>query len=299
MSLGLTAVNNQFLFASETHNAQLDGFSINQTTGALTALAGSPFSTGTLSVPGDLASPPGSNLLYAADALTVDAFIINAAGAPTALSGSPSLSAVNFSIAVDPSGKFLYASDDAPPGGIFAFTIDSTGALTVVPGSPFTIPGQAAPDSLPLGIVDTGSYVYAAISNTSQIAAFAIASDTGALTPVPGSPFPAGTNPTAVVLAGSFLYAINSPDRTIDRTISGYSINSANGVLTPLSGSPFAIVGFSLAADSSGQYLYVPGPTGIQAFSIDSTSGALNPLTGSPFSASGAMLLTIVQIPPP
>jgi 6-phosphogluconolactonase (cycloisomerase 2 family) len=168
-----------------------------------------------------------------------------------------------------------------------------------VPGSPFTIPGQAAPDSLPLGIVDTGSYVYAAISNTSQIAAFAIASDTGALTPVPGSPFPAGTNPTAVVLAGSFLYAINSPDRTIDRTISGYSINSANGVLTPLSGSPFAIVGFSLAADSSGQYLYVPGPTGIQAFSIDSTSGALNPLTGSPFSASGAMLLTIVQIPPP
>lgn len=229
----------------------------------------------------------------------MDVFTINAAGAPTTLSGFPSLSAVNFSIAVDPSGKFLYASDDAPPGGVFAFTIDSSGALTAVPDSPFAIPGQSAPDSLPLGIVDTGSYVYAALSNTNQIAAFSILSGTGALTPVPGSPFSAGTNPTPVVLAGNFLYAINFSDRTMDRTISGYSINTTNGVLTPLSGSPFAIVGFSLTADSSGQYLYVPAPTGIQAFSIDSSSGALTPLTGSPFSASGAMLLTIVQIPPP
>src|ERR1700727_1364653 len=55
LSLGITAVSNQFLYASDTHNAQLDGFSINQTTGALTALAGSPFSTGTLSFPGALA----------------------------------------------------------------------------------------------------------------------------------------------------------------------------------------------------------------------------------------------------
>lgn len=59
ISLGLTSVSNQFLYASDTHNAQIDGFSINQTTGALTALAGSPFSTGTLSLPGVLASPPG------------------------------------------------------------------------------------------------------------------------------------------------------------------------------------------------------------------------------------------------
>jgi 6-phosphogluconolactonase (cycloisomerase 2 family) len=40
MSLGISAVSNQFLYASDTHNAQIDGFSINQTTGALTALGG-------------------------------------------------------------------------------------------------------------------------------------------------------------------------------------------------------------------------------------------------------------------
>jgi 6-phosphogluconolactonase len=274
----------------------------------LTALTGSPFSTGTLSVPGALASPPGilasspgSNLLYVADSGTVDTFTISTAGVPAALSGAPSLPEAGFSIAVDPSGQFLYAADDDPPGGIFAFTIDSTGALTAVPGSPFTIPGQTAANSLPLGIVDTGTYVYAALSQTNQIAAFSIVSGTGALTPVPNSPFPAGTVPFALVWNGSLLspgnllYAINSSDGTI----SGYSINSTNGVLTPVSGSPFSIAGLSMATDSFGQYLYVASPIGIQAFAINISSGALTPSTGSPFAASGATLLTVVQIPPP
>jgi|HubBroStandDraft_4_1064222.scaffolds.fasta_scaffold01581_3 6-phosphogluconolactonase len=304
LSLGITAVSNQFLYASDTHNAQLDGFSINQTTGVLTALAGSPFSTGTISIPGALAAPPGdlgsspgSSLLYATDIAAIDAFTISAAGAPTPLSGSPFVSQSNFSLTVDPSGRFLYASDDDPPGGILAFTIDSTGALTAVPDSPFTIPGQTGADSLPSGIVDTGSYVYAALSLTNQIAGFSIASGTGALTPVPNSPFSAGTNPTALVLAGNFLYAINSLDGT--GTISGYSINSNTGVLTPLSGSPFAINGLSMATDYFGEYLYVAEPAGIQAFSIDYTSGALTPLSGSSILGTGATLLTVVQIPPP
>jgi 6-phosphogluconolactonase len=300
-SLGLTSVSNQFLYASDTHNARIDGFSINQTTGALTALSGSPFSTGTLSVPGALAAPPGGlglspgrSLLYAADSGTVDIFTISVAGVPTALSGSPNVAEAGFSIVVDPSGNFLYAGDDNPPGGIFAFTTDSAGALAPVPDSPFTIPGQTVANSLPMGIVDNGSYVYAALSQANQIAAFSIASS-GALTPVPNSPFPAGTAPTAVVFAGNFLYAINSSDGTI----SGYSLDPANGVLTPLSDSPFAIVGVSMAADYFGQHLYVAGSTGIQAFSVDSTSGALTPLSGSPFPATGAALLTVVQIPPP
>jgi 6-phosphogluconolactonase len=299
LSPGLTSVSNQFLYASDRQNSQIDGFSINQTTGALTALAGSPFFTGTLSFPGALASPPASlglpasNLLYAADSGTVDTFTISAAGVPTALSGSPFVPEAGFSIVVDPSGSFLYASDDDLPGGIFAFT-DSAGVLTAVPDSPFTIPGQTVVDSLPTGIVDTGSYVYAALSQANQIAAFSIVSGTGALTPVPDSPFAAGTVPTAVVLAGNFLYAINSSDGTI----SGYSINSTSGVLTPLSGSPFAIAGFSLATDYFGQHLYVAGATGIQAFSVDFTSGGLTPVSGSPFPAIGPSLLTVVQIPP-
>jgi 6-phosphogluconolactonase len=293
MSLGLTAVNNQFLYASDSLNAQLDGFSINQTTGELTTLVNSPFSTGTFSFPQGLASPPGSNFLYAADAGKVDAFTVSAAGVPTALSTSPFLSGTNLFLTADPSGKFLYTSIDDPPGGIFAFTIDSTGALTPVQDSPFPIPGQTVPNSRPLGIVDTGSYVYAALSDTNQIAAFCIVSGTGALTPVPNSPFTAGATPTAVVYANGFLYAQN------DGTISGYSVNSSTGVLTPLSDSPFNIVGASMATDSFGKYLYVAGLAGIQAFTINSTSGTLTPVADSPFPGAGPLTMTVVQIPPP
>jgi 6-phosphogluconolactonase len=295
VSLGLTAVNHQFLYASDSLAAQLDGFSINQTTGALTALVSSPFSTGTISFPVGLASPPGSDLLYAADAGRVDAFTVSPSGIPTALSSSPFPSGSGLFLAVDPSGSFLYTAIDDPTGtgGVFAYTIDSAGALTAVPGSPFALPGQIGSNSRPFGIVDTGSYVYAALSATNQIAAFSITSGTGALTPVTGSPFSTGATPLALVFASGFLYALN------DGGISGYSINSSTGVLTPLSGSPFAIIGGAMTTDSFGQYLYVFGPTGIQAFNINSTSGALTTVTGSPFSAGEATVLTVVQIPPP
>lgn len=293
MSLGVTAVNNQFLYVSDSSNAQLDGFSINQTTGALTPLASSPFSTGTISFPVGLASPAGSDRLYVADAGRVDAFTVDASGVPMALSTSPYPSGTNLFLAADPSGQFLYTAIDDPPGGIFAFTIDSTGELTAVSGSPFTIPGQTVSNSRPFSLVDTGSYVYAALSGANQIAAFSIVSGTGALVPVPGSPFSAGATPTMLVLAGSFLYALN------DGTISGYSINSSNGVLTPLSASPFVIVGGSMTTDVFGQYLYVTGLTGVQAFSIDFTNGTLTLVAGSPFPGSAASAVTVVQIPPP
>jgi 6-phosphogluconolactonase (cycloisomerase 2 family) len=293
MSYGLAAVNNQFLFASDRSQSQLDGFSINPITGALTALQGSPFPTGAFTVPAGLASPPNGSFLYAADIASVDAFTVSSGGLPTAISGSPFPSGSSLFLTADPSGSFLFSVDDDPPGGVIAFAIGSTGALTEVPNSPFTIPGQTVPDSMPYGIVNNGSYVYTTLSLASQVAGFAIAGGTGALSSVPNSPLPAGTNPTGIVIANSFLYALNSG------SISGYSINSNSGLLTPIAGSPFAISGLSLAADSFGQYLFVGGPASIQAFTIDAASGMLTPISGSPFAAAGASLLTVVQIPPP
>ena len=56
---------------------------------------------------------------------------------------------------------------------------------------------------------------------------------TGALTLVPGSPFPAGNNPISLVTINNFLYVSNFTDGTI----SGYSINPKNGALAALAGS--------------------------------------------------------------
>src|SRR5437588_5700894 len=46
MAFGITSAQHQFLYVSDTQNTGIDAFSINQTTGALTTIPGSPFTPG-------------------------------------------------------------------------------------------------------------------------------------------------------------------------------------------------------------------------------------------------------------
>jgi 6-phosphogluconolactonase len=290
---GMAAVNAQFLYVS-FGDPQLFGYSINPTNGALTPLAGSPFSFPSGVALDGLATAPNSQFLYAADATgRIDAFSVDSVtGVPTAITGSPFASGTNFQLVVDPSGKFLYASDDDLPGGILAFTIAPSGTLTPMSGSPFAIPGQTVANGEPYGIVAAGGLVYAALTAANQIAAFSIDSGTGALTPVPGSPFSAGDDPAVLTLTNNFLYAAN----WTDNSISGYSINPSSGALTPVPGSPFGFDSATLAADLSGKYLYVSTSLGIVGCDINSATGALTPGAAA-VSNDGSLLLTIVQLP--
>ena len=290
---GMAAVNAQFLYVS-FGDPQLFGYSISPTNGALTALAGSPFSFPSGTVLSGLAAAPNGQFLYAAEATGhIDVFSVDSAtGVPTAITGSPFASGNNFQLVVDPSGKFLYASDDNPPGGILAFTIAPSGALTPVSGSPFAIPGQTVANSEPYGIVSAGSFVYVTLSAADQIAAFSIDSGTGALTSVPGSPFSAGDDPAVLTVTNNFLYAVN----WTDGSISGCSINASSGALTPAPGSPFGSDGATLAADPSGEYLYVSTSLGIVGWDINSTTGALTPGAAT-VSNDGSLWLTFVQLP--
>jgi 6-phosphogluconolactonase (cycloisomerase 2 family) len=70
------------------------------------------------------------------------------------------------------------------------------------------------------------------------VSGFSIDRKTGALTPVPGSPFAAGGNPRSVAVdpTAQFVYVTNERDNTV----SGYSIDRKTGALTPVPGSPFA-----------------------------------------------------------
>jgi lactonase family protein with 7-bladed beta-propeller len=166
-------------------------------------------------------------------------------------------------------------------------TIGSGGALTPVPGSPF--PAGDTPDSV--AVDPTGRFAYVvnvAISGQlGAVSAFSIGPN-GALTPVPGSPFPAGFGTISVTVdpTGKFVYVPNE----FGNDLSAYSIGS-NGALTPVPGSPFATTGedpVSVAVDPTGQFAYVAdfgigsGTNGVSAFSIGS-NGALTPVPGSPF----------------
>ncbi len=296
MSLGMAALNNQFLYVSNPTLggiSSINAWSIDFGTGALTTVPGSPFSLGPLSLGTGLAADNSAQVLYVGDAGKIDALKADANGVLSAVLGSPFPAGTNLYLTVDPQDSFVFASDDTPPGNVLAFTIDAnTGALSAAAGSPFaTIPGYVGNTQPNQIVVDsTGNFVYTALIGTGQIAAFSIVPSSGALNLVPGSPFPAGNTPIALATVNNFLYVSNA----LDGTISGYSINATTGALNPLSGSPFAIHAGPLTTDLAGRFLYTTGPGGLLAFSIDPQSGALTPI-GSPIPYGGATVLTFVQ----
>lgn len=300
ISTGMATVNSQFLYISRTTatGSQIFGYLINQTDGTLMALTGSPFFFGpNLSFFGLVATPNG-RFLYVPDVNQIDALGVDTTtGVPTVIPSSPFAAAGDEQLVVDPSGQFLYASDGESPGGILAFAVGPTGALTPVSGSPFAIPNQSVANSEPYGIVDTGQFVYAALLGSSQIAAFSIDSSTGALTPVPGSPFPStGVLPAILTFTGKFLYVINATDGSI----SGYTINPASGALTPIPGSPFGSENTYFVIDASGKYLYVSQSSAILSWNINPTTGVLTPgAEDFSYDGEGSLWLTIVQLPLP
>jgi DNA-binding beta-propeller fold protein YncE len=255
-------ISNSFINGGANSGSEIFGYSIQPGNGTLTPLVGSPFFyfPPPISIQG-LATTPDGHFLYGADdSGHIFAFALDrASGIPTSVPGSPFNSGANSQLVVDPSGKFLYASNDNQLGSVAAYTISATGALTPIQGSPFAIPVPSFnPTSTePYGIVDTGSFVYVTLSATNNIAAFSIDGATGALAPVSGSPFAAGNSPAAFALSGNFLYAVNPGDGTV----SAYRIDSGNGTLTPLPGSPFGSGGETLAIDAS-ENTYISAPFG-------------------------------------
>jgi 6-phosphogluconolactonase len=296
-SLGMAVMNNQFLYASNPQlpfgSSSIDAWSINLGTGALTTVPGSPFALGPLDLPTGLAVDNAAQVVYVGDAGKIDALKADANGVLTTVIGSPFPAGTNLFLTVDPQNRFLFASDDTPPGNVLAFTIDAnTGALSAFAGSPFAIipgyvgntrPGQIVVDS-------TGNFVYTVLTATNQVAAFSIVPSSGALVAVPGSPFNSGMRPFTLATVHNFLYVSN----TLDATISGYTIDPTSGVLTALAASPFPIYAGPLATSLDGAYLYTTGPNGLTTFSINPQTGALTQV-GTPIPYGGATVLTFVQ----
>jgi 6-phosphogluconolactonase (cycloisomerase 2 family) len=242
----------KFVYVANYYAANIRGFAIDQNTGALAQVPGSPFAAG--GIPRGLTVDPAGRFVYVANGYRgspglVSAFTIDAnSGALTPVAGSPfpvptdpkssfGQSLPN-SVTVEPSGGILYVTDSWQ-SDIWAYAIDEpTGALTLLPDSPF--PAQDGPFSVT--VIPRGKFAYS--SNMGTVSAFAIARTTGALTPVPGSPFPAGFYSVSVGLSptGQFVYAASqgSPLNNWAGSVSAYAIDQSDGKLTPVPGSPFA-----------------------------------------------------------
>jgi len=288
----------KFLYVVNYFSGDISGFSIDQTTGALSELATSPVAA---EVGVDaLAIDPRGAFLYAVSERSGNLyeFSIDASGALHSLASSPvSISlgtTASRAIVIDPSGKFLFVSnEDSTADNLYVFTRDLNAGTLTPPAAPVAIERGAHAITTDPG----GKFVLLASSGSStqfgNLSVFSLDSTTGALTAVANSPFPTGVDPSSVVLdpSGKFAYTAN----TADSTISAFSLNSATGALTPIAGSPFPSGGqgtingpMGITADPSGRFVYVANASNdISAFQINSQSGVLTSIVGSPF-ASGA-----------
>jgi 6-phosphogluconolactonase (cycloisomerase 2 family) len=129
-------------------------------------------------------------------------------------------------------------------GTVHVYNVNSSsGALTEVPGSPFT--AGLSPDEI--AVDPSGKFFYVINQQSDDIAAFSVDASSGTLTPLPGSPFPVGTQPAgqqpialAIDPTGRFLYVAATTDIGTEVSYNFYefTIDSATGVLTAAPSSP-------------------------------------------------------------
>jgi 6-phosphogluconolactonase len=304
--------SNKFLYeASNLDNVtptnDITAFTIDPSTGALSPVPGSPFTSGVS--PLSVSVDSTGKFLYTADAGgegngpnesdSISEYSIDTVtGALTpvsqadCVSTSPAIFGLANAVVTDPTAGFLFASSFN--GIVCSFSLSPQGILQPVTGSPFSLGTNPLLDPRAVAVDPFGRFVYTANYETSDVSAFSITPGVGALNPVPGSPFSVGaSNPPSAVVAdplGRFLYVLD-----FNVGISGFSINPNTGALTMLPGFPISLPIFSpspLAVDPSGKFLYVgtglsyESPS-VYAFAINETTGALTSVPGSPFTVDG------------
>lgn len=289
-----------YLYATNEVTDNVSAFAINSSTGSLTEISGSPFSietdpNGPETGPQSISIDPSGRFAYVANSTdTLSAYSIDSStGALTLLSGSPFATGNNpSSVVVDPTGRYLYTaninSDD-----VSAFSINtSTGAL----GSIGTIAAENAPNSIAAD--PSGRFIYVANVGIGayNISAYAINPLTGALSPITGSPFPAGSAPFSITVdpLGEFVYVANQ----FSQNVTPYTINQSTGALTIGTSVLTESSPQSVTVDPSGRYVYVAnyGASSVSAYTINSGSGALTSTGSSTATGSSPRSVTTTGV---
>ena len=190
--------------------------------------------------------------------------------------------------------SFIYALRQVNGGGnqIFGFRINSLNVgLAPLPGFPIATGGNgtfaAAAEMLAYG----GGRLFAMNDGSDTMSVYAVNQATGALTPLPFSPFALGT---AVSDATVAVHPSGSPV-VIGNSTAGFlrSFVVTSTTITEAAGSPYFMGGanpFSLQFSRDGNFVYSGGNVGsaIAGFSVSASTGVLTALPGSPF-ASGTL----------
>jgi 6-phosphogluconolactonase (cycloisomerase 2 family) len=249
----VTIVNPQgYLYVCAGASNAIYQFSINTSTGALTALSPSTIS---LTSAYKLAITQLRNYVYAClgSGTTIAQFRISATDGTLSALSPATVSAPNTvtGLVVDPTDRFVYGCGYGT--GIFGqWTItQSTGQLV-----PIASPPTAAGGMQDLAVHPSGKYLYAVNGLTNTLYQYAINTTTGALTALGTPTIATGSGPVRIIVhpSGSFVYVTNNGTNTISQ----YSVNATTGQLAALSPATFTTGGapYGLAISNNGKYIF-------------------------------------------
>ncbi len=292
----------RFVYIANTGDKTISEYTINDATGALTAVTGSPVSDA--NGPNLIVATPSGAFVYTANSnKSVSEYSVNpTTGALTLLPGSPitGFGAVQ-AVAVDPTSSFVVVLD--PTNGFLdSYSINSkTGALTAFShaATPATFPSLAFDPTGIVAVVDNGANVdtyrftsgnlIPLVAGTLQSAAVAAVDQSSQyiFLPEPNgsdivatyslftnteiSSVPDTEDPIAVLAepSGRYVYVANYANGSV----SAYSLNNSTGALTEIGTSVAAGAGTQeLACSNDGKYLYAINYTAgsVSIFTINS-----------------------------
>lgn len=231
--------------------SSLSGYSVNTSTGALTALSGFPFAIG--ANPTAVAVDPQNRFLFVGDIASgsINVFAINSSsGALTEIGASPYVTVKEpVAIAVDPSGTHIYVSSQGS-NSVGGFSVAPTGNLTPIAGSPFATSGTREFGN-DVVINAGGTFVY--VQDIYHIYTYGVSAASGALTLLQTT---TGPWVTAIALDphGTYLYAAGA--RTNSFLV--FSINASTGLLTPAGSFPMAQrnTAYTISISPSAKFAY-------------------------------------------
>ncbi len=305
MGLGMTSCGGGtigFMWVLGTQYNQIGGFRIDDRSGNLTGIAGSPTPSGGTR-PVMLTIKSGGRYLYVLNAGdstgatgNFSLFSVGSDGTLSYQQSYPLQGTFPVWITTDSTGNYLYVLDQRSPA--YDGKTDVNGSITVFPLDPNTgRPNVAQASSLEVGksptqMTSSASCIYT-LNSDQTVSPSSLNSTTGQLTANPA--FALGTaNATSVNVGGSSVYVtdagstIGSPGSILAFT------QGSSCALSPVSGAGGTVANFATASDpiqtinsTDGKYLYVLNHSTvntnysnstISAFAIQS-GGALSPIT--------------------